>query len=211
MPTAVALVLLVIAAVTVSACTTLVTGRAVRAPGPVAARELLLRDGDSTPLGPAIRTTVGTNYFTSARPPQCSAALLFEGSPLRPAGAADHAESAYTFDSRALYAESVDVYNAALNIRDVVSNGFRALSECNVEAIPVSPSGEFRAMKLSHYAAPAGGLLVWTMTRTDWTCDYGLAVVSLVVLLISACDATPGFPMADWAAKRKAQLDGRAA
>jgi hypothetical protein len=85
------------------------------------------------------------------------------------------------------------------------------LSECNVEAIGVSPSGEFRPMKLSHFAAPADGLLVWTMTRADWTCDYGLAVIRLAALLISACDATPGFPMADWAAKRKAQLDGRAA
>jgi hypothetical protein len=207
-PTAIALV---VAAVTLSACTTLVMGRAVRAHGPVTARELLLRDGDTTPLGSAIQTMVGDNYFTSARPPQCSAALLFEGSPLRPAGAADYAESAYTFDSRALYAESIDVYNTALNIRDVVSNGFRALSECNVEAIGVSPSGEFRPMKLSHFAAPADGLLVWTMTRADWTCDYGLAVIRLAALLISACDATPGFPMADWAAKRKAQLDGRAA
>src|SRR5262249_46067036 len=145
-PTAVALVLLVIAAVTLSACTTLITGRAVRAHAPVTARELLLRDGDTTPLGSAIQTNVGDNYFTSSRPPQCSAAVLFKGSPLRPAGAADYAESAYTFDSRALYAESVDVYNTGLNIRDVVSNGFRALSGCNVEAIPVSPSGEFRPM-----------------------------------------------------------------
>jgi hypothetical protein len=66
-------------------------------------------------------------------------------------------------------------------------------------------------MKLSFFATPADGLLVWTMTRPEWTCDCGLAVIPRVALLLSLCDAKPGFPMAEWAAKRKAQLDSRAA
>jgi hypothetical protein len=206
---------LVIAAVTLGACTTSVTGRAVRAPKPaptrMSARDLLLQNGDTTPLGPATAVTVGSNYFTSARPPECSAALLFEGSPLRPAGSSDHAESSYSFASQALYAESIDVYDAALNTHDVVPNAFRAVSGCTGDAIGVSPAGAFRPMRLSFFATPADGLLVWTMTRPEWTCDYGLAVIPRVALLISVCDAKPGFPMADWASKRKAQIDGRAA
>jgi len=63
-------------------------------------------------------------------------------------------------------------------------------------------------MKLSFFATPADGVLVWTMTRPDWTCDYGLAAIPRVVLMIAACDTKPGFPMADWAAKRRAQLSG---
>ena len=46
------------------------------------------------------------------------------------------------------------------------------------------------------------------MTRPDWTCNYGLAVVPRVALLMSLCDSKPGFPMAEWASKRKAQIDG---
>jgi hypothetical protein len=35
--------------------------------------------------------------------------------------------------------------------------------------------------------------------------------VTKVAIVITACDAKPGFPMAEWAAKRKAQLDSRTA
>jgi hypothetical protein len=31
------------------------------------------------------------------------------------------------------------------------------------------------------------------------------------VLLLAACDAQPEFPTVDWAAKRRAQVDGRTA
>jgi hypothetical protein len=47
--------------------------------------------------------------------------------------------------------------------------------------------------------------------QPDWTCDYGLAALPRIVLLLSACDAKPGFPMADWTAKRLAQISGRIA
>ncbi|SOJ54823.1 Putative lipoprotein LprH [Mycobacterium simulans] len=208
-----AAVALVVAAVVLVACTASVTGRAVRAagrsPAPILARDVLLHDGDRTPLGPAVATKVGDNYFTSARPPECSAALLFRGSPLRPPGSSDFAESAYRVDGPALYAESVDVYNNSLNPHDVVWNGFRAVSRCHGEATPVSPSGAFAPMQLGGFAITEDGVLSWTMTHPNWTCNYGLAVVPQVALLISACDSKPGFPMAEWAAKRKAQIDAR--
>jgi hypothetical protein len=210
-----------IAALLVSACATSVTGRAVRAPGEpggsprahaaISARDLLLQDGDSTPLGPAGATAVGDSYFTSARPPECSATLLFKGSPLVPAGASEHAESAYRFGGPAFYAESVDVYDAALKPHDVVSKGLAAISKCHGDAIGVSPTGEFRPLRLSFFGTTDEGVLVWTMTRADWTCDYGLAVLRQVALMLSACDTKRGFPMTDWASKRRAQIDRRTA
>lgn len=210
---------LVIAAVMVSGCATSVAGRAVRAPGEpgvpanshraTSAHEFLLPDGDATPLGPAAAMAVGANYFTGARPPECTAAMLFKGSPLRPGGSSDHAESAYRVSGQALYAESVDTYDRTLKIRDVVSKGFGAVSKCHGEAIGVSPSGAFRPMRLSFFGTTDEGVLVWTMTRPDWTCDYGLAALSRVVLMLSACDVKPGFPMRDWASNRRAQIDRR--
>ena len=108
----------------VSSCATSVTGRAVRASGEpgipapahaaAMARDLLLQDGDTTPLGAATATAVDDSYFTGARPPECSAALLFKGSPLLSPGSSDRAESAYRVGGPALYAESVDVYDEAL-------------------------------------------------------------------------------------------------
>ena len=196
-------------------CTSSVSGKAVRAAGQppahtIAARDLLLQDGDTTPLGAATAAPVGTNFFTSARPAECSAAMLFEGSPLRPAGSRDHAESSYKFDSQALYAESIDVYDNALNTHDVVWNGFSAVSNCRGEATGVSPSGDFGPMRLSFFGTTSDGVLVWTMTRPDWTCEYGLAVIPRVVLVMSVCDSKAGFPMADWAARRRAQLQSKA-
>jgi hypothetical protein len=209
-------VALLCSAVTLSACTTSVAGQAVRAPGPrtppsISARDLLLQDGETTPFGPATAGPLGSSYFTSARPPECAAALLFEGSPLRPPGSADHAETAYQVGGQASYAESVDVYNDALDPQTTVWKGFTAVSDCLGEAIGVSSLGDFKPMRLSGFAIPSPGVLAWTMTRDDWNCDYGLAVVPRVALLIAACDAKPGFPMADWAAKRQAQIDGRLA
>jgi hypothetical protein len=209
---------------TLCACTTSVSGRAIRAPeqpapgGPTSvapssarlpAHDLLLQDGDTTPLGVASAVAVGETYFTSVQPPECSAALLFKNSPLRPARSSDHAESEYKFSSPALYAESVDVYDKKLNPHEVVWKGFGAVSKCHGEAIGHSSLGDFRPMRLSSFSTLSSGVLVWTMTRPDWNCDYGLVVVPRTALLLSACDAKPGFPMADWAAKRRAQLDSR--
>jgi hypothetical protein len=214
----------VLIAVTLCACTTSVRGRAIRgpeqsspagltsaspAPGRIPARDLLLQDGDSTPLGNATAVAVGDTYFTSVQPPECSAALLFKGSPLRPASSSDHAESGYRFSSPALYAESVDVYDKKLNPHEVVWKGFGALSKCHGDAIGHSSLGDFRPMTLNTFGTPSSGVLVWSMTRPDWTCDYGLVVVAHTALMLSACDFKPGFPMADWAAKRRAQLDSR--
>lgn len=207
---------------TVCACTTSVGGRALRAPeqsasgaptsaspGRIPARDLLLQDGDTTPFGAATAVPVGTTYFTSVQPPECSAALLFKGSPLPPARSSDHAESGYTFGGPPLYAESADVYDKKLNPHEVVSKGFGAVSKCHGDAIGHTSQGDFRPMRLGSFGIPSTGVLVWTMTRPDWTCDYGLVVVPRIALMLSACDAKPGFPMADWAAKRRAQLDSR--
>jgi len=46
------------------------------------------------------------------------------------------------------------------------------------------------------------------MTRPDWTCGYGLVALPGVAALLSACDFKPGFPIADWGAKRRSQLAG---
>ena len=102
---------LALAVLTAGGCAKTVTGHALQSSGqfpttakaaPIPARDLLLQDGQTTPLGRATAAPVSNNYFTSARPPGCSAAILFEGSPLRPAGSTDHAESSYKFDSQAL-------------------------------------------------------------------------------------------------------------
>ncbi|MCV7030913.1 hypothetical protein [Mycobacterium sherrisii] len=205
-------------------CTTSVSGRAVRAPGqsppgnlrsaspvfaPIPARDLLLQNGDTTPLGPATAMPVGATYFTSVTPPECAAALLFKGSPLPPPRAADHAESSYQVAGPALYAESIDNYDKKLNPHDVVWKSFGVVSKCRGDAVGHSPQGDFQPMRLSHFTIASDGVLVWTMTRPDWTCDYGLVVLARTVLLASVCDAKSGFPMSEWAAKRRAQLDSR--
>jgi hypothetical protein len=210
-----------VVAVMLGACSTSVSGQATRdtggpAPGssstpkppppPIVARDLLLQDAVTTPLGRAVAIPIGDSYFTSVRPPECAAALLFKGSPLVPPGASDHAESAYDVGSSALYAESVDVYKDDADTRDVVQKGFSAVSKCVGNAVGVAPAGVFQPMRLSYFATSSDGVLVWTMTRADWTCDFGLATIPRVALLMAACDTKPGFPMADWAAKRRAQL-----
>lgn len=203
-----------------AACSTSVPGHGVRASGEAAtsatakplipARDLLLQDGNDTPIGPATATAIGDNYFTRADPPECNAALLFEGSPLRPPNPTDYAESSYTFGNDASYAESVGTYDHPLNTHDVVLNAFTAVSGCHGDVTGVSPQGRFGPMRLSYFATSAEGVLVWTMSRPDWNCDYGLAVVARAALLMSVCQSATGFPMADWAAKRRAQLDSRA-
>ncbi len=66
-------------------------------------------------------------------------------------------------------------------------------------------------MHLSDVDTSAHDAVVWSMSQPDWTCDYGLAALPRTVLLLSSCDAKPGFPMADWTAKRLAQISGRIA
>ncbi|BBY36522.1 putative lipoprotein LprH [Mycobacterium mantenii] len=214
----------VVAMLALGGCSAVVGGRAVRASGqsggatsttvkpPQArAQDLLLQSGDDTPFGAASAMPVGDTYFTSARPPDCSAALLFKGSPLRPAGSSDHAESAYQFNGPALYAESVDIYDNALDPHHEVVSGFIAVAQCRHDAVGMAPVGEAPPMRLAGFATPSEGVLVWTMNQPGWTCDYGLAVLPHVALLLSACNNAPGFPMADWAAKRRTQVDGRTA
>ncbi|CAM2900016.1 hypothetical protein BST27_11055 [Mycobacterium intermedium] len=208
---------LLLAAVVLSGCTTSVPGDPVRAggsrpSGPISAQALLLQDGDDTPLGRASAAPVGDNYFTSVQPPVCSAALLFKGSPLRPSGASDFAESAYELGgSSALYAESIDVYDYELNTHEVVWSAFSKVSDCHDDAVGVSPTGPFRPMRLGTFGIPEDEILTWTMTRPDWTCTYGLTAVLHVVLLMTVCDRKAGYPMVEWAGKRKAQLEGRTA
>jgi hypothetical protein len=216
---------LTIVAAILAACTTTVAGHPIAAGGqlplsssttrpataPISAGDLLLRDGDRTPLGPAVATPVGDAFFTSARPPQCSAAVLFKDSPLPPAGSSDHAESAYGFGTSAIYAESADVYARHLNPHDVVWNGFSAVPKCDEDAIGVGPAGEYGPMRLSLFAVPAVGVLTWTMTGPQWTCDYGLAVARQATLLLVACDPENRIDMAEWASRRREQIMARAA
>jgi hypothetical protein len=128
-----------------------------------------------------------------------------------PTGKSVHAESSYRVRGAARYAESVDVYDSALKTHEVISNGFAAVSQCHGEAVGVAPRGESRPMRLSFFGTTDDDVLVWTMTRPDWTCYYGLAVLPRVALMLSACDTKPGFPMTDWASKRRAQIDRRTA
>jgi hypothetical protein len=218
-------IMLTIVAVALAACTTSVAGHPIAAGGhrapsrsttqpastPISASDLLLHDGDRTPFGPAVAMLVGNTFYTSARPPQCSAALLFKDSPLRPAGSFDHDESAYSFGTSAIYAESADVYAKRLNPHDVVWDGFGAVPKCSEEAIGVTPEGESGPMRLSLFAVPADGVLTWTMTSPEWTCNYGLAVARQATLLLVACDTENRIDMAEWASKRREQIMARAA
>src|SRR5260370_5939703 len=93
-----------------AACTTSVTGQPVAADGhppqpsgsatkptrpSVSARDLLLREGEQTPLGPAMPAAVGDTFFTIVRPPDSAAAGLLKDSTLRPTTASDHAGPAF--------------------------------------------------------------------------------------------------------------------
>jgi hypothetical protein len=216
--------LAVVAVLALSGCNVVVGGRAVGASGPskeapsapvkhptVRAQDLLLRTGDDTPFGPATPIPLGDNYFTMAQPADCEAAVLFENSPLRPPGASEHAESAYRFAGAATYGESVDIYVDPLDVRHVMVDGFIAVAQCRREAVGVTRDGKSSSMHLSNVDTSSPTAVVWTMTQHGWTCDYGLAALPRAVLLLSACDDKPGFPMADWTSKRLAQISGRTA
>jgi hypothetical protein len=167
-------------------CTHSVDGRAMRAAGgsvrAASARDLLLRDGDETPWGPARAAPVGDNYFTSVRPKECSAALLFKGSPLRPSDAADYAESAYTFGGPAMYAESVSVYDYELNPYGVAWRAFSEVADCRGDAVGVSPRGDFEPMRVTEFGAPQDDVMTWSMGSPDWTCSYGLVAFASATL-----------------------------
>jgi hypothetical protein len=213
-------------ATALAACTTPVAGHPVAAGGhsprpsgspttptrpQVSARDLLLHAGEQTPLGPATPADVGDTFFTSVRPPQCAPAMLFKDSSLPPAGSSDHAESAYTFGTSAIYAESADVYSKDLNPHDVVWKGFGAVAKCNADAVGVASVGESGAMQLREFSVPADGVLAWVMTGEQETCDYGLAVIPEAALLMVACDTEGRVNMKEWAPKRREQILSRAA
>ena len=216
--------LAVVAMLALSGCSPVVEGRALRASGqsdgspsstlkhpPAGAQDLLLQNGDDTPFGAATAIPVGDNYFTTAQPPNCAAAVVFENSPLRPPNAADHAESAYRFAGPATYGESIDLYGDALDTQHVVVEGFIAIAQCRKEAMGVTRDGKSWPIHLSDVDTSARNAVVWIMTQPGWTCSYGLGALPRVAVLLSACDSTPGFPMRDWVAKRLAQIDGRTA
>jgi hypothetical protein len=217
--------LLGIAAI-LAACTSSVAGQPVAAGGHspppsgsatkparprVSARDLLLRECEQTPLGPATPAEVGDTFFTSVRPPECAAAVLFKNSPLRPLGSSDHAESAYTFGTSAIYAESADVYSKRLNPHDVVWNGFAAVAKCNADAVGVALAGESGPMQLREFLVPADGVLAWVMAGEQETCDYGLVVIPNAALVLVACDTEDKVDMKEWAPKRREQIMSHAA
>ncbi|MHA7651927.1 hypothetical protein ACX9NE_12355 [Mycobacterium sp. ML4] len=154
---------------------------------------------------------MGDDYFTSVRPKECAAAMLFRGSPLRPSDAADYVESAYTFGNQAMYAESVSVYDYQLRPYGVAWKAFSDVSDCRGDAVGESPRGDFEPMHVTEFDAPRDNVMTWSMGRLDWTCSYGVAALRKVVLMIAACNAAPDFPMAEWAARRKAEVDTRTA
>ncbi len=208
----------VLASVLLSACTTTVEGKAVRGSDQgsksatsTPARDLLLKTGDNTPMGTATAIPVGDDYFTSATPQNCQAAVLFENSPLRPPGASDHAESAYQFGGPAMYAESVDIYRDALDVRHVLIEGFIAIAQCRRGAVGVTKDGRSFPMHMSDVSTSAPDAVVWVMSQAEGTCSYALAALPKIALLLAACDTQPGFPMLDWTAKRLAQISGRTA
>ncbi len=215
------LIALLSVAALLTACATAVPGRPVAAGGrstassssaakpahpPVAARDLLLGDGDQTPLGPGKQAPVGSTFFTTVRPPECGAALLFKDSPLPPPGSTDHAESSYELGPSAIYAESADVYGTALNPHDVVWKAFGAVATCSATAVGAAPAGQSGPMQLREYSVPSDGVLQWVMTGTDETCAFGMAVIPAAALLMAACDTTGKVDMKEWATKRRKQI-----
>ncbi|HEY9304199.1 MAG TPA: hypothetical protein VIO95_07910 [Mycobacterium sp.] len=177
----------------------------------VSARDLLLREGEQTPFGPAAPGEVGDTFFTSVQPPECTAALLFKDSPLRPLGSSDHAESAYQTSRTQIYAESADVYSTDLNSHDVVWNGFGAVSKCTAEATGIAPAGQAPPMRLREFSVPADGVLAWVMAGDGETCAYGLVVIPDAAVVMVACDTEGKVNMMEWAPKRREQIMSRSA
>jgi hypothetical protein len=188
-----------------AASPTAVTPTATPAPAPLpSAASLLLPDGATTPAGTAQRIPLGDNYFTSAQPPNCGAAVLFRNSPLVPAGSTDHAESGYNLGDNDLMAESVDIYRTPLDPGALITKGFSAVGDCSGDAVGVNAKGESMSMRLTQFSN-GDGILVWTMIHGTWICSHGLAVTTHAVLELSRC-AYADFPMTDWANTRRGQI-----
>lgn len=213
----------VVAVTLLGACSTSVTGRAVRAPGSsggppatvntpgVRARDLLLKSGDSVPFGAASQIPFGDNYFTRADPADCEAAAVVQDSPLLPPGATDRADSAYRFSGAQTYSESLGLYDAGFDDEHVVLHAFLNVAQCFVSAhrgfTAVSRDGKSWPVQLDGFDQSAHAM-TWTLTQPNWICGFGLGSGPRVVLLVSACDAQPAFPMEDWLYKRLAQITG---
>lgn len=214
----------IVAVTLLAACSTSVAGRAVRASGspgaaPSAtitrpgdhARDLLLKSGADTPFGPATAIPLGDNYFTSAQPPECDAAVLLANSPLLPPGAADRAESGYRFNGPQTYGESIGIYHDALDDHHIIVWGFIALLKCFVPnhrgVAGVTRDGTSWPLQIDGVDHSAQAL-VWTVTQPGRVCGFGLGSAPKVVLLVSACDTQPAFPMEDWVYKRLGQITG---
>jgi len=208
------------AAVLLSGCTHPVPGHPVAAeaaattttpssaPAPASlpdAMSLLLPSGSTTPAGAATQTFVGSNYYTSADPASCAAAVLFKNSPLIPAGSVQHAESGYTLNGSAMMAESADTYTAVLDVAKLRLDAFGAVSSCSGGAVGISPLGTSPTMRLTQFAM-GDGTVVWSMLQSGWNCDYAMIAVPHAVMMLSMCDVKAGFAMSDWADQRRAQL-----
>lgn len=213
-------VLCVLTLAVLTGCSTSVPGQAVRSSGSSAtpangkpqiqARDLLLQSHEATPFGPAAPFEVGDTFYTSAKPVECTAALLFKGSPLHPPGPTNYADSAYSLPHEAaVYAEWIGVYDQPLNPTDVVGSGLDAVSACHEFAIGENLEGTAGPYRLDAPNIASDGVLVWAMGKPNWTCNYGLAVSPRMALLVTACESATTFSMAEWVAKRRAEIDHR--
>ena len=89
--------------------------------------------------------------------------------------------------------------------------GFIAIAQCRRGAMGVTKDGKSWPIQMTDVDTSARDAVVWVMTQPNRTCSYALAALPKVALLLSACDTQPGFPIADWTAKRLAQISGRTA
>jgi hypothetical protein len=179
------------------------------APVAISARELLLPSGERTSRGPAVAAPPGDTYFTSAEPPDCAAAVVLKDSPLSPAGASDHADSAYRIGVTGTYTESISVYPNDVDTEQLGLNGFDAVSGCKGDAVGVADGGHRTSMRLNQVAVVADGVLEWAMISPDWSCNYAWAVSPRATLLVSACENEGGLPLGDWATTRSKQIQSQ--
>ena len=194
-----------IVALALGACTTSVPGQATRGSGqppassakakptpvPISARDLLLQDATTTPLGPAIAIPVGDSYFTSVRPPECAAALLFDSSPLLPPAPRimpiRHTKSTARPCTRSRPTSTPTPWTTTMWCGKAL-----VLSRIVVAGHRCRPAWGLQTDETQLLRQSSDGVLTWTMTRPDWTCDFGLAAIPRVVLLMAAATPNPG-------------------
>lgn len=171
------------------------------------AQTLLLASNSETPAGSVTAMPIDDNYFTSTDPPDCAGALLLKNSPLPPTGAQSHAESAYRIEGQNdnLLAESVNVYRQPLDPGAVLNAAMVTVSQCTASASGINSLGRLEQMRLTNFAI-GDNVLVWTMSRPEWTCNYGFTLTTHASLLISLCEDSPTFPMHDWAVQRHQEI-----